>query len=427
MEQQISNSDYVIVVCTELYDKRAKEDGALWKGKGVRFESLLTYQDIYDNNSFNEKFIPIILKQNDVEFIPKPLKPFQYYDVSDENGYEALYRKLTGQPLIVQPKLGKTKKLPIGLNIKEKSVVTQKRSRKSSVESIGKLHAVKKQNTVNAERKMEIEIRIGRDFGSFSEKEREKFISAIRELLEIKSDLKIKKMTPGSVRISLELEPKDAGKLLMAVKLGELKGYAVEDAELKSTSENQTQSQSNFQSSRSPSSPSTIDYNWIVSRRAIVEYYLKKKYDIPKEDLEDVTQEVMTAALYSLTNFDKHSNVGTYLLGIANNVAQTYFRKRGRTERRKAPLDFAQNVGVMFRDEVEASELARLMRDKISKLPSSYIQVLELIFYKGLEAGEVAKLLNIPSDKVHNLKSDALKRLRKLCLKDPIFRSLFYI
>ncbi|KAA0224331.1 RNA polymerase sigma factor [candidate division KSB1 bacterium] len=175
--------------------------------------------------------------------------------------------------------------------------------------------------------------------------------------------------------------------------------------------------------------PKVIDPDWIASRRPIVHYYLKKKWGLSGADLEEVTQETMFEALKSFHNYKGLNNAepGTFLMGIANNVTQTFFRKRGRHQRRSAPLNFADSIGTVFRDEAEASDLARHLRAKISKLPKNYIQVLELIFYKGMKEGEAAKHLNLPPDKVYSLKSDALKRLRKLCLKDPIFRSLFYL
>ncbi len=135
----------------------------------------------------------------------------------------------------------------------------------------------------------------------------------------------------------------------------------------------------------------------------------------------------MMAALHSFQNYEGRNNAspGTFLLGIANNVAQTHFRKKGRQQRRSAPLDFAESIGAVFRDEAEAGELRYHLRKKLALLPKNYVQVLELVFYKGYKENEVAAELNLPRDRVYSLKSDALKRLRKLCLKDPVFRSLF--
>lgn len=423
MEQQIRNSDYVIVVCTESYDRRARGDALAGQGKGVRFETFLTYQDIYENDSKNDKFVPVVFDQNDLKYIPRPLRSFQYYEVDKDDGYEALYRKLTGQPLVVRPKLGRPKKLPTAVNLKRTAVGKENDFDEFVADSKDAVSSsLRHKRSSSTADKMEIEIRIGRDFDSFSHEEQERLVSAIRELLAIRSDLRIKKLVPGSVRMSLELKPEDAGKLLMAVKLGELKKHAVEDAELKKPRRKETQPNADA------SSPaySSVDPHWIASRRGMVQYYLKKKWDLTGGDLEDVTQEVMLSALYNLANFEGRGKAGSYLIGIANSVAQAYFRKRGRTQRRSTPLEFARSIGVIFRDDAEASDLARRLKNKIAALPGDYGRVLELIFYKGLKEGESARFLNIPSDKLYRLKSGALRRLREACANDPIFRNLFF-
>jgi len=170
-----------------------------------------------------------------------------------------------------------------------------------------------------------------------------------------------------------------------------------------------------------------VEAEWIASQRQLVKYYLKKKWYIDGMDLEEVTQETMVAALQSFGNYEARNNAepGTFLIGIAKNVAQTYFRKRGRYQRRTAPLEFADSIGDIFHDQAEANELGRLLKEKLALLPEKYVQVLELVFYKGFKEGEIAKILNLPRDKVYNYKSDGLKRLRKLCKKDPVFKSLF--
>jgi hypothetical protein len=84
----------------------------------------------------------------------------------------------------------------------------------------------------------------------------------------------------------------------------------------------------------------------------------------------------------------------------------------------------AECIGLVFEDETEAEELAQLMREKLSKLPEKYMQVLELIFYQDYREREAAEKLGIPVDRLYSIKSDALKRLRKLCAKDSRLKPL---
>ncbi len=57
MENKLSEADFVLVVCTEIYLNRVQKKVSPGIGKGVKWESLLTYQDIYENNSLNRKFV----------------------------------------------------------------------------------------------------------------------------------------------------------------------------------------------------------------------------------------------------------------------------------------------------------------------------------------------------------------------------------
>jgi RNA polymerase sigma factor (sigma-70 family) len=170
--------------------------------------------------------------------------------------------------------------------------------------------------------------------------------------------------------------------------------------------------------------PPEIDGKWIASRQDAVRFYLWKRWNLRGPDLEDVLQETLTAALQSFVNFEGRNNAepDTFLIGIAKNVTQSHFRRVDRHERRRAPIEIAECIGIVFKDEIEAEELALLLREKILLLPEKYVQVLELIFYQDYREKEAAEKLGIPVDRLYSIKSDALKRLRKLCAKDPRFK-----
>ncbi|KAF0107510.1 MAG: TPR domain-containing protein [Anaerolineaceae bacterium] len=109
MDRQITNSDFVLVACTETYYRRVMGEEEQGKGLGIKWESTITYQDIYDANSENTKFIPILFEDGKTDFIPKPLKGATFYFLPKQ--YEDLYRRLTNQPKIQKPELGQIKKL----------------------------------------------------------------------------------------------------------------------------------------------------------------------------------------------------------------------------------------------------------------------------------------------------------------------------
>ncbi|HUW29586.1 MAG TPA: SEFIR domain-containing protein [Sulfuriferula sp.] len=112
MESKLSEAEFVLVTCTETYLKRVQGKESPGTGKGVKWESLLTYQDIYENDSLNQKFIPIFFSPTDAKFVPMPLKAVSHYDLNKDDGYEMLYRYLTKQPLVIKPSQGKKLHLP---------------------------------------------------------------------------------------------------------------------------------------------------------------------------------------------------------------------------------------------------------------------------------------------------------------------------
>lgn len=109
MENQIKESDYVLVLCSKSYYDKFYSDK---KGKGVIWEVSIVYQLLYDGFSDTTKFIPVFFDDADSEFIPTPLKPFTYYNIGTEAGYEKLYWRLRGVPKTEKPPLGKLRALP---------------------------------------------------------------------------------------------------------------------------------------------------------------------------------------------------------------------------------------------------------------------------------------------------------------------------
>jgi tetratricopeptide (TPR) repeat protein len=110
MEDEMETADYVVVVCSQGYLAKVKGKVKRGTGKGVKWESRLTYQEIYDNDSDTAKYIPVLLEGGKYEHIPKPIRGGNHYTLFEE--YEGLLRHLTGQPDIPKPKPGPLKELP---------------------------------------------------------------------------------------------------------------------------------------------------------------------------------------------------------------------------------------------------------------------------------------------------------------------------
>src|SRR6267142_399363 len=112
MTRQVKAADFVLVVCTETCLKRFEGREAPGTGRGVKWESLLLSGQIYNQDSNNPKFIPVFMEPDQAENIPEPLASTSRDLITDAKQYEELYRRLTNQPRVKKPVLGKLKSLP---------------------------------------------------------------------------------------------------------------------------------------------------------------------------------------------------------------------------------------------------------------------------------------------------------------------------
>lgn len=108
MERQVRVSDFVIIVCTESYLKKSRGDSEPGAGLGVNWECLLTYQQLYNTGTVNTKFLPVVLHDSDIKFIPEPLQGTTWYLAHVRSGSEALCRRLLGHTKTQKPPLGRT-------------------------------------------------------------------------------------------------------------------------------------------------------------------------------------------------------------------------------------------------------------------------------------------------------------------------------
>jgi hypothetical protein len=105
-ERQIEKAHFVLVVCTETYNRRFNLDEEAGKGKGARYEGYIIRQMLFEDGALNPKFIPVIFTQDDQRFIPRILSGVTHYLITDPNRYRKLYRRLTDQPEILIPPRG---------------------------------------------------------------------------------------------------------------------------------------------------------------------------------------------------------------------------------------------------------------------------------------------------------------------------------
>ncbi|MGB9757625.1 MAG: RNA polymerase sigma factor [Candidatus Bipolaricaulaceae bacterium] len=120
---------------------------------------------------------------------------------------------------------------------------------------------------------------------------------------------------------------------------------------------------------------------------------------------EEVVQETMVTVWKSAKNFRGHSQVSTWVFGIARNHARSLLRRapeiaeepEGLEERGAEPVDQGERV-----------------RKALEKLPALEREVVVLAFYQGVSYREIAEILGIPEGTVKSRMFRARKHLREL-------------
>jgi hypothetical protein len=110
-DAQIRRSDFVVMICTEIYLRRVNGDEEPHVGRGVLWEGRLIKQHLYNAGSVSSKFVPVLLAHGSEAHVPAPVAGATIYRVETLEGYEALLRLLTDQPLTAIPPLGPRKEL----------------------------------------------------------------------------------------------------------------------------------------------------------------------------------------------------------------------------------------------------------------------------------------------------------------------------
>ena len=111
MERRIEKAEAVLVVCGPTYLRRIRKEEQPGVGHGATWEGHLVNQHLYNSQTINRKFVPVLLRKDFATCIPTPLQAFNHYKLYEPDGFERLYRALTGQPRVLAPPLGKPRDL----------------------------------------------------------------------------------------------------------------------------------------------------------------------------------------------------------------------------------------------------------------------------------------------------------------------------
>jgi len=96
MRHQIAQADFVLVVCTEIYQRRAEGEEEPPVGAGASWEGAIIRVDLYEANGRNNKFIPVLMHKEDKIHRPFFLHDYPHFLATDRDGYAKLCVVLKG-------------------------------------------------------------------------------------------------------------------------------------------------------------------------------------------------------------------------------------------------------------------------------------------------------------------------------------------
>lgn len=117
MEQNLANSDRVLMICTENYVKKANSGAG-----GVGYEKMIVTADLLSSIDSN-KVIPLI-RQSGTNAVPTFLKTKLYIDFSRDDqmelAFDDLVRSIHGAPLYIAPPVSNNPFVPVAETPAEK-------------------------------------------------------------------------------------------------------------------------------------------------------------------------------------------------------------------------------------------------------------------------------------------------------------------
>ena len=143
------------------------------------------------------------------------------------------------------------------------------------------------------------------------------------------------------------------------------------------------------------------------------------KMDIPKQDQEDLVQDVLLKAWKALPDFDYNRSQGKFrnwLSFVTANTARTYFR----TFNKKSKLFCAKETDQAEQSEIEQLTetewkkfISKMAWDKVCKTLSEPVIITFELLSKGLSPQEVSDKLDIPYNTVCVYKKRVVNKISK--------------
>ncbi len=142
-------------------------------------------------------------------------------------------------------------------------------------------------------------------------------------------------------------------------------------------------------------------------------YAVKRTYD--REEADELTQEIVLAALRAMPELRDESRFEPWLWGVAANVTRVFRRTQGRQRAMYVWDAWETLVDTPAPEEDGVEEEYDRLRGKIAGLSAIYREIIILHYYDGLSVNEIAAKLGIPPGTVTWRLSAARSKLKKEC------------
>lgn len=142
-------------------------------------------------------------------------------------------------------------------------------------------------------------------------------------------------------------------------------------------------------------------------------YAVKRTCD--REEAEELTQEIVLAALRAMPGLRDERRFEPWLWGVAANVTRVFRRTQGRQRAMYVWDAWETFTDIPAPEDDEIEEEYDRLRGKIAGLSAIYREIIILHYYDGLSVNEIAAKLGIPAGTVTWRLSAARSKLKKEC------------
>jgi RNA polymerase sigma-70 factor (ECF subfamily) len=144
--------------------------------------------------------------------------------------------------------------------------------------------------------------------------------------------------------------------------------------------------------------------------------FVSYRVDSP-EDVDDIVQETLTAAILSLPSFRFRSRLFSWLCAIANHEIADFYRKRRLKTILFSRFPFLETIAhhsLGPEGESLKEELKEEIKKTLKEMSEGYRQILRLKYIEGLSLKQIAKQLGTTPKAIESRLARARKAFQKL-------------